>query len=89
MNEDEWLRSAWEQGLVKEDEDTQVYRERTSKSRMDEWQNKPMHGQFLRQTKDLSSLAMTSERGTQERDRRDDNGCTRPSTKSKIHSKSY
>ena len=55
MNEDEWLRSAWEEGLIKEDEDPKVYRERTSKSRMEEWQNKPMHGQFLRQTKDLSS----------------------------------
>ena len=32
-----------------------IYREKTSKSRMEEWQSKPMHGQFLRQTKDLSS----------------------------------
>ena len=55
MNEDEWLRSAWEEGLIKEDEDPKVYREKTSKSRMEEWQSKPMHGQFLRQTKDLSS----------------------------------
>ena len=55
MNEDEWLRSAWEEGLIKEDEDPKVYRERTSKSWMDEWQNKPMHGQCLRQTNDLSS----------------------------------
>ena len=30
---------------------------------------------------------MASERVTQERDRRDDDGCTRPSTKNKIHSK--
>ena len=43
MNEDEWLRSAWEEGLIKEYEDPQVYRERTSKSRMEDWQNKPMH----------------------------------------------
>ena len=34
-------------------------------------------------------LAMASERGTQERYRRDDNGCTRPSTKNKMHSKSH
>ena len=40
MNEDEWLRSAWEEGLIKEDEDPQVYRERTSNSRMEDWQNK-------------------------------------------------
>ena len=55
MNEDEWLRSAWEEGLIKEDEDPQVYKEKTSNSRMEDWQNKPMHAQFLRQTKDLSS----------------------------------
>ena len=42
-------------GLIKEDEDPKVYRERTSKSRMEEWQSGPMHGQLLRQTKDLSS----------------------------------
>ena len=34
-------------------------------------------------------LAMASARETQERNRRDDNGCTRPSTKNKIHSKSH
>ena len=55
MNEDEWLRSAWEEGLIKEDEDPKVYREKTSKSRMEEWKSNPMHGQFLRQTKDLFS----------------------------------
>ena len=41
--------------MIKEDEDPKVYREKSSKSRMEEWQSKPMHGQFLRQTKDLSS----------------------------------
>ena len=55
MNKDEWLRSAWEEGLIKEDEDLEVYREKMSKSRMEEWKSKPMHCQFLRQTKDLSS----------------------------------
>ena len=55
MNEDEWLRSTWEEGLIKEDEDPQAYRGKTSKSRMGEWQGNPMHGQFLRQTKDLSN----------------------------------
>ena len=54
MNKDEWLESAWEEGLIKEDEDSKVYRERTSKSKMEEWQSKPMHGHFLRQTNDLS-----------------------------------
>ena len=55
MNEDELLRSAWEEGLIKEDEDPKVYKEKTSKSWMEEWQSKPMHDQFLRQIKDLSS----------------------------------
>ena len=55
MNEDEWLRSAWEEVLIKEDENKKVDREKTLKSRMEEWQSKLMHGQFLRQTKDLDS----------------------------------
>ena len=55
MNEDEWLRSAWEEGLIKEDEDPKVYRKKTSKLQMEEWQSKPMHGQFLKLTKGLSS----------------------------------
>ena len=50
MNEDEWLRSAWEEGLIK-DEDPKVYREKTSKTRMEGWQSKPLHGQFLSQKK--------------------------------------
>ena len=37
MKEDDWLRSAWEEGLIKEDEDPKVYREKTPKSRMKEW----------------------------------------------------
>ena len=36
MNEDGWIRSAWEEVLIKEDEDPQVYREKTSKSRMED-----------------------------------------------------
>ena len=35
-NEDEWLSSAWEEVLIKEDEDLKIYREKTSKSRMEE-----------------------------------------------------
>ena len=54
MNENEWLGCAWEEGFIKEDEDPNVNRERTPKPRMEGWQNKPMHGPFLRQTKDLS-----------------------------------
>ena len=54
MNEDEWLKSAWEEGSIK-DEDPKVYREKTSKTRKEEWQSKTMHGQFLRQTKNLFS----------------------------------
>ena len=41
--------------MIKADEDPNLYREKTSKSQVEEWQSKPMHGQFLRQTKDLSS----------------------------------
>ena len=55
MNEDEWLRSTWEAGLIKEDAGPKVYREKTPKFQMEEWQSKSMHGQFLSQTKKLSS----------------------------------
>ena len=37
MNEDEWLRSAWEERLTKEGEDLKVYREKISKSYMEAW----------------------------------------------------
>ena len=47
-NENEWLRSAWEEGLIKKDGDQEVYMVKTSKFRTEEWQSKPMHGQFLR-----------------------------------------
>ena len=40
--------------MTQEYEDPHVYKERTSKPRMEGWQNKPTHGQFLRQTNDLS-----------------------------------
>ena len=40
--------------MIKEDEYEKEYRERISKSQMEEWQRKPVYGQFLRQTKDLS-----------------------------------
>ena len=69
-----------------------VYREKTSKYLMEQWKSKPMYGQFLRHSKDLSSndtWQMASERGTQERDRRDDNDCTKPNTKNKIHSENH
>ena len=42
-------------GTQEQSRRSKVYRERTSKSRMEGWQYKPMHGQFLRQTRDLSS----------------------------------
>ena len=54
-NEDEWLRNAWEEGLIEENEHPKAYKEKTSKTRMERWQNKPMHGQFLRDTKNLAS----------------------------------
>ena len=51
------------EGLIKEDKDPKVYREKTSKSQLEEWQSKPIHGKFLRQTKDLSSnYTMASEK---------------------------
>ena len=54
-SEDQWLKSAWEEGLIKMDEDPEVYKERITKHRLEEWHRKPMHGQFIRQTKELAS----------------------------------
>ena len=54
-SEDEWLRSAWDENLIKVDEDPEKYKDRMKTSRNQEWHTKPMHGQFIRQTKELAS----------------------------------
>ena len=54
-SEDQWLRDAWEERLIKVDEEPEEYKKRISKSRMEDWHNKPMHGQFIRQTEQLAS----------------------------------
>ena len=41
MNEDGWSKSAMEEGSIKKVEDLKVYRERASKSWMEEYQSKP------------------------------------------------
>ena len=44
--------------MIKEDKDPKVYTEKISKSPTEEWQSKPMHSQFLRQTKNLPSMVL-------------------------------
>ena len=92
MNENEWLRYVWKESLIKRDEDSQVYKERTSKSWMENWKNKPKHGQFLRKTKDLSSNDTWQwlQGGELKKETEGmNNGCSRSSTKNKIHSKRH
>ncbi|XP_066968151.1 uncharacterized protein [Macrobrachium rosenbergii] len=55
ISEDKGLRSAWEEGLIKVDEDPEIYRDRRTKNRTEEWHNKPIHRQYMRQTKELAS----------------------------------
>ena len=54
-NQDEWLRSVWDEGLLKEDEDPEKFKETMKKKRAEEWYKKPLHGQFITQTKDVST----------------------------------
>ena len=44
MNQDEWLVSAWDEKLIKDDEDPETYKERTARCRREEWHRKSMHG---------------------------------------------
>ena len=54
-NQDEWLKSAWNEKLIKDDEDPETYKERRTRGRQEEWHTKTMHGQFIRQTSDIAS----------------------------------
>ena len=58
MNEDEWLRSAWEEGLIKEDEDPEIYREKTSNSRMEECKVSPCMASSLERTKTYPAMIL-------------------------------
>ena len=49
------MAKAWEEELIKEDEDPEEYKNRTKKKRKEDWERKPMHGQFIRQTAELAS----------------------------------
>ena len=92
MNEDEWLRSAWEEALIKENVDPKENKEKTSKSRMKEWQSQPLHGQFLRQTKDLSNNDTWQwlQKGKLKKEtERMIMAAQNQNTKNKIHSKSH
>ncbi|XP_068234142.1 uncharacterized protein [Palaemon carinicauda] len=53
-SKDEWLRSTWK-GLIKVDEDPEIYRARRMINRTEDWNNKPMHRHYIRQTKELAS----------------------------------
>ena len=47
---DSWLRQAWRDKLIKTDEDPKVYKERMKTDRTREWREKPLHGQYIRDT---------------------------------------
>ena len=53
-NQDEWLTTAWNEKVISVDEDPERFRERIANKRKEEWENKQMQGQYLRQTKDIA-----------------------------------
>ena len=54
-NEDEWLKTAWNEKLIRVDEEPELYKERVTSQRKEEWENKQMHGQYQRQTREVAS----------------------------------
>ena len=54
-NEDGWLKTAWNEKLIRVDEEPEMYKERVSSQRKEEWENKQMHGQYQRQTREVAS----------------------------------
>ena len=54
-SEDEWLKSAWQEQMIKVDEEPDEYKDRITKERTENWHKKSMHGQYIRQTKHLAS----------------------------------
>ena len=53
-SQDEWLTTAWNEKVISVDEDPERFRERIANKRKEEWENKQMQGQYLRQTKDIA-----------------------------------
>ena len=54
QNQDEWLKTAWNEKVISVDEDPDRYREMIATQRKEEWENKQMQGQYLRQTKEIA-----------------------------------
>ena len=53
-SQDEWLTTAWNEKVISVDEDPKRFRERIANKRKEEWENKQMQGQYLKQTKDIA-----------------------------------
>ena len=53
-NQDEWLTKAWNEKVISVDEEPERYKEQTVNQRKEEWENKQMQGQYLRQTKEIA-----------------------------------
>ena len=54
-NEDTWLKTAWKEKLIRVDEEPEMYKERVTSQRKEDWENKQMHGQYQRQTREVAS----------------------------------
>ena len=53
-SEDQWLTTAWNEKVISVDEDPEMYKRRVENQRKEEWKNKPMQGQYLRQTQEIA-----------------------------------
>ena len=54
QNEDDWLRTAWNEKVITIDEDPKTYRERIARQKKEDWKNKQMQGQFQRQIQEIA-----------------------------------
>ena len=54
-SQEEWLKNAWEEKVIKENEDPNTYKKEKAERRKRDWYAKTMHGQFMRQTSQLAS----------------------------------
>ena len=53
-SQEEWLTMAWNEKVISVDEEPEMYKERIENQRKEEWENKPMQGQYQRQTKEIA-----------------------------------
>ena len=54
-HEDPWLKAAWKEKVVKQAGDKEEFKRRMKEQRKESWKRKVLHGQYLRQTEEIST----------------------------------